>query len=158
EKDDPAKVEEARAEWDLFRLQVREVMQFQAQRMETAMLRWRRWNLADFQQFLIRHPLHSHLTRALLWGAFDTISKLRLAFRVTEGGTCVDAAGSAVELDPRWPIGVVHPVLLPPDERMIWSDVLSEQGLLLPEWQMARPIYTLEESEKKLQELSRWTG
>lgn len=158
DQDDPAEVEAARAEWTLFRQQVREVVLIQNERLLEAMLRWRRWSAADFQTYLVRHPLLGHLTRALLWGVFASISKLHLTFRVTEGRTCVDAAGTPVALDPKWPIGVVHPILLRADERMIWADVLSEQGVDLPDWQMPRVTWPLEESEKDQRELSRWKG
>src|SRR5262249_5260319 len=107
---DPSKRDAARSARDPLRThvgagtQVREVMQFLTSRMERAMRRWRRWTLEDFEQYLVRHPLMSHLTRALLWGSFETISKVSLAFRVTESRTFVDAAGSTVELNPRMPI------------------------------------------------------
>jgi hypothetical protein len=158
EGEDPSAVEEARGEWALFRDQVREVMQMQSDRLEKGMLNWRRWRFADFNAWIVRHPLMRHFARAVLWGVFDSLSALRQAFRVTEGGTCVDAAGGAIELAENDSIGVLHPVLLPDDERLVWSDVLAEQGLALPAWQMARPVWPLHDSERSSRQISRWLG
>jgi hypothetical protein len=156
EGEDPSAVEEARGEWALFRDQVREVMQMQFGRMEQGMRRWRRWPFADFKTWIVRHPLMLHLARSILWGVFDSLSVLRQAFRVTQSGTCVDAAGGVVGLAETDSIGVVHPVLLAHDERLVWSDVLAEEGLTLPAWQMARPVWPLLESERAERQISRW--
>jgi hypothetical protein len=156
EGEDPLAVEEARGEWDLFRDQVREVVQMQCDRLERDLLTWRRWSVEDFRTWILGNGLMRHLARSLLWGAFRSLSDLRQAFRVTEAGTCVDAAGGAVPLTEEDSVGLVHPVLLAPDERLVWGDVLAEQGLAPPAWQLGRPVRPLRDQERAQRQLDRW--
>ena len=70
-KDDAAAAQQSLADWKLLKKQIREVARLQAARLEQAMITGRRWKTADFETLLVRHPLLGHLTRQLVWGAFD---------------------------------------------------------------------------------------
>jgi hypothetical protein len=154
--DDPVKIDLARAEWDVFRQRVGAIVPEQRLRLEAAMRYQRRWRAAFFTRALMSHPLLGHLVRPLVWGVFEGCN-LRLPFRVVEGG-CLDIAGGAVALEDDVQIGIVHPAHLPREERMVWGDVLAEQGLQPPFVQLAREVFAVEESERGKKQCERFSG
>jgi hypothetical protein len=156
EDDDPVKADLARAEWNVFRPRVGEIVPEQRLRLEMAMRYQRRWRAGFFSRVLMAHPLLEHFVRPLVWGAFEGL-KLRFAFRVGPGGA-VDIASAPVALEDDRQIGIVHPTDLSREERMVWNDVLAEQGLQPPFVQLAREVFVVEEAERGKKQCERFSG
>jgi hypothetical protein len=155
--DDKAKAAEAVAAWNLLKKQVSETVKVQVRRLERAMIARRRWTVAEFDRFLVRHPFLTHLARLLLWGTFDEAGKLTAAFRVTEDGTCADAADRP--FTPAGPlVGLVHPLQLTEQERARWGEVFSDYELIQPFPQLGRRIHQLRPGEERASELTRFGG
>jgi hypothetical protein len=157
-KDDEAKVAATQADWKLFKQQLKEVLKAQAERLEKAMSRRRRWSAAELDQHLLRHPFMRYLARVLVWAGFDSQGKVVKTFRVTEDQTLADVAGEPVTLDPDWAIGIVHPVLLPAEEVAAWAEVLADHEILPPFPQLGRKVFTLEPAEGTEKVLRRFEG
>ena len=157
-KDDAARVATTQAEWKLFKLHLKEVLKTQGERLEKAMTRRHRWRVAEFEQYLIRHPFMRYLAKVLLWAGFGPDRKMAATFRVTEDGAFADVAGEPVALDPRWEIGVVHPVLLSAEEREKWTEVFADHEILPPFPQLGRPVFTLAPAEAGEKVLKRFAG
>jgi hypothetical protein len=157
-KDDPARVAAAKADWKLFKLQIRDVLKVQAERLEKAMNRRRRWTTVEVERHIVRHPFMRYLARVLLWAGFDEQGKLVKSFRVTDAQTCVDRTGNAVALDPQWAIGIVHPALLPREEVEAWAEALAEHEIVPPFGQLSRKVFTLESDEADEKVLKRFAG
>lgn len=155
-KDDTALAEQARADWKLLKKQIKEVATIQAGRLEQAMVTGRRWKVEDFNTLLVRHPLMTHLVRALVWGAFDQQGKRLNCFRVTEERDFADVEDNACTLDQTATVGVLHPLELSEAERAAWGEVLSDYEIVSPFAQFGRAVYALEDDEAEQDDLRRF--
>lgn len=157
-KDDAMLAGGAVAEWKLLKKQVREVVKFQAFRLEQAMATGRRWNVQDFEQLMVRHPLMTHLVRLLLWGGFDAAGKLAGIFRVTEEQDYADANDDPVSLAMFATVGVVHPLQLSEEQKNHWGELFSDYAIIPPFMQLGRPVYRLLEGEPGQSRIARFKG
>jgi hypothetical protein len=155
-RDDPEKAGAALRDWKLLKKQVREVARVQAQRLEQAMIAGRRWPVADFETFLVRHPLLTNLARLLLWGGFDEQGKLVRAFRVTEEGGYADVEDRPCTLEGLAAVGLAHPLHLGERERSAWGQVFGDYEIIPPFPQLGRRVHLLELGEKQGYELTRF--
>lgn len=155
-KDDAEQAAQALAEWKLLKKQVAEVASVQAVRLEQAMVTGRHWPLNEFETLLVRHPLMTHLVRALIWGVYDRLGALSATFRVTEDQTYADAADETVDLPVDAAIGLIHPLDLPDDERAAWGEILSDYEIVQPFPQLGRSIQRLEAHELSATEITRF--
>ena len=83
-QDDTDKANAALANWKILKKQLRDIVKVQAYRLEQAMVTGRRWNIQEFEQLLVHHPLMVNLVRRLVWGGYDAKGKLLRTFRFTE--------------------------------------------------------------------------
>jgi hypothetical protein len=131
-----------------------EAAKAQARRLEQAMVAGRRWSGEEFQTFLVRHPLMGLLARQILWGVYDQRGQLHKAFRLTEGGACVDLCGRPCPFQGR--IGVVHPLHLNEGERAAWIRVFGALKITTPFPQLDRPVHALQPGEENAREWTRF--
>lgn len=145
-KDDAAVAGPAQARFKQLCKDVRTLGKLQIQRLETAMITGRRWSGADFEQYLVRHPLLVHLVRRLIWGVFDPQGALQTSFRVAEDRSFADSEDEDFAL-PDGTIGVLHPVDTSADLLAAWGEILADYELLQPFAQLARPTHRLQPGE-----------
>ena len=107
-------------------------------RLEQAMVAGRRWSVADFEAYLVGHPLLGVVIRGLVWGAYGPQGAPR-PFQVTEARTYVDAKQQPVKLG-QDTVGLVHPLQLADDERARWLSLWDSRGLLCPFPQLEREV------------------
>lgn len=157
-KDDAEKAAQAIADWKLLKKQVAEVASVQAVRLEQAMVTGRRWTLAEFETLLVRHPLMTHLVRALIWGVYDRQGALSMTFRVTEDQSYADSADEAVNLPADAAVGLIHPLHLHGDDRAAWGEILSDYEIVQPFPQLGRAIQRLEAHELHATDIKRFDG
>ncbi|NUP51208.1 MAG: DUF4132 domain-containing protein, partial [Catenulispora sp.] len=137
---------------------VRTLAADQIARLELAMVNRRRWSTAEFQEFLVGHPLLRHVVRRLVWADFAPEgTEPRAAFRVAE-----DLSPAGVDDDPLTlaadaAIGVAHPVDLGADLTR-WSEVFADYEILQPFDQLGRPVFRLTAEEAAAAELRRFDG
>jgi hypothetical protein len=155
QSEDPVLAEAASAEWKQLKQTLREELKLQAERMEDAMISRRRWTPAEFQTFLVRHPLMTHLVRQLVMAAYDGTDRVTETFRVTADHTFVDQNGAQTAL-PAGQIGIAHPVQLDEPDRRAWSQVLGEHGIIPPFTQLSREVYRPEPRELAVTEITRF--
>jgi predicted DNA-binding WGR domain protein len=148
-KDDPTLAGAAVEDWKRLKKQVREVAKIQAERLEQAMVSGRRWNPADFEALLVRHPLMFHLVRLLLWGGYDEKGQLISTFRVTEERDYADADESPYRLEGIARVGLVHPLHLTDEQRSAWGQVFGDYEIIPPFPQLGREARRLEPGREK---------
>lgn len=131
----------------------------QIARLETAMCLRRRWTEIQFRQFLVEHPLIGHLTRRLVWGAYDAEGQLLSCFRVAEDNSYSTAdddlytlPASAVE------VGIPHILEMPAEDAAAFGQLFADYELLPPFRQLDRNRYQLTEEERDATDLQRWKG
>lgn len=157
-KDDPAKVAQAQDEWKLLKKQLSAALKLQSDRLKKAMVHQRRWNVEDFERFLVRHPFMTHLARLLVWGGYDEAGGLRTTFRVTDAQTYETVEERPCTLEGIAMVGVVHPYHLPDDVRCAWAELFSDYEVIQPIAQLARPVYRLEPHETEAVQFERLKG
>jgi hypothetical protein len=155
-KDEQEKAKAAVDAWKLLKKQVREVVRFQAQRLEEAMCSLRRWRPSDFEAYLVRHPLMINLVRRVLWGGYDEKRQLLRTFRVTEDATYADVEDRTCTLEGLPLVGVVHPLHLSEEQRAAWGQVLGDYEIIAPFAQLARRVHVLQPGEETAKELTRF--
>jgi hypothetical protein len=141
--DDTTLASEAFATWKLIKKQVRETLKLETERLERALVDRRRWSLDEFENFLVRHPLMTHLTQRLLWGTYDQDGRLVMAFRVTAERDYANLDDDRITFDRMTPIRLVHPVDLTVESISEWNRVFTDYEIVSPFPQLARKVYTL---------------
>lgn len=154
-KDDAEKAKLAKADWTAFTKVLKGVLELQRARLEQAMVTMRRWKVADFEAFLVKHPVMTHLTRRLVWGQYTTATAVASTFRVTDEGEYADAKDKPLKLDPALAVGIVHPMQLSEADRNAWGQVFGDYEIVPPFAQLGRPVHELEGKEATETELHR---
>jgi hypothetical protein len=150
--DDPAKVATAKEEWKLLSKQLRDILTTQQDRLEQAMLSGRRWSAAEFDRYIVRHPVVGLLARRLLWSADGRV------FRLTEDRTLADRDESPVALGPDGQIRLVHPLHLDESTRHAWQEALTDHEIIAPFPQLARKVRTPNPEERQARVIVRQQG
>ncbi|MCA9569403.1 MAG: DUF4132 domain-containing protein, partial [Myxococcales bacterium] len=154
-KDDPALAGPAEETFKQLKKDVRTLAGLQILRLEQAMITCRRWPAADFERFLVAHPLLVHLVRRLIWGVYGADGALTATFRVAEDGTYADRDDEGWELPAGAQVGVVHPIDMQDADRAGWGEVLADYELLQPFPQLGRPVFHLTDAERGATALER---
>lgn len=157
-KDNPTLAAQARADWELLKKQMRQILKTQAERLHRAFVTGRRWSPAEFETLLVQHPLMINLARLLLWGGYDEGGALVVVFRLTEDQTCADVEDETITLEEGIEIGLVHPLELSEADRMAWAELFSDYELAPPFPQLGRDIYDLRQDEITATEITRFAG
>ncbi len=157
-RDAPASVTAAIDRWNRLKRQVPWVARTQAERLERTMVSGRRWRPAEFETFLVQHPLLIHLVRRILWGCFDSSGQLVSAFRVSEERDYSDVNEAAFRLDGGASVGIVHPVHLSHEKISAWGQVFAEHEILPPFPQLGRAFLRLAADQRKARGIARIEG
>ncbi|MBG6090620.1 DUF4132 domain-containing protein [Actinomadura viridis] len=151
--------ERAGAEYKRFaslKKDVRTVASDQIGRLEAAMVKGRRWPLAEFREFFVNHPLVWHIARRLVWAAEHDGGTV--TFRIAEDRTFADAGDEALVLPDGAMVGIPHPLNLGEEERGAWSEMFADYEILQPFPQLGRAVHTLTDEERGGTELTRFAG
>lgn len=155
-KDDPLLAEEAKKRFTAFKKEAKTVAAEQIKRLNRAMVTGRRWSRAEFDQYLLNHPLLIHVARRLLWATFADNADPTLVFRVAEDNTFADLDDNTVEL-PDHPIGLIHPAHIT-ETVGAWSEVFADYEILQPFSQLGRPVTDPLPADIDGSGLARFTG
>ena len=156
--DDASLAEKATARFKQLKKDVRTVAKLQVDRLKKAMIAARRWSVADFDRFLVQHPLMVHLARRVVWGVYDAQGVCGASFRVTEDRSLADAEDEAYTLSSEGRVGIVHPADVPDGVLAAWGELFADYELLQPFTQLARPVYRLTDEERSGKRLERHRG
>ncbi|HEU5029790.1 MAG TPA: DUF4132 domain-containing protein, partial [Spirillospora sp.] len=158
-KDDPELAPAAYKAFSTLKKDVRTVAAGLIARLETAMVRNRRWSLTEFRELLAGHPLVRHVVRRLVWIAVEMDQYKSITFRVAEDGTFAGAHDTALRLPETVVVGVVHPVHLGGTGLVAtWAEVFADYEILQPFPQLGRPVHVLTEAERESGRLERFEG
>ncbi|MTD25776.1 DUF4132 domain-containing protein [Erwinia sorbitola] len=157
--DDAELAAEAVNRYKLLKKDARTIASQQVARLESAMCQRRRWTEAQFNQFLVGHPLIGHLTRRLVWGAYDADDQLLNCFRVAEDNSYSTADDDLFTLPHNaTQIGIPHILEMPAEDAAAFGQLFADYELLPPFRQLDRNRYLLSAEEQKSTDLQRWQG
>lgn len=156
--DDEAKAGAAYAEFKEMKTQMKTVVKNQAARLELALSSIRLWNKENWENLFVKNPIMHQFAISLIWGVYDKDLKPVQTFRYMEDGSfnTVDEDEYTIPDDAN--IGLIHPVEISEDERKAWQQQLEDYEIKQSVDQLARPVYLIEEDEKKARKLSRFNG
>jgi hypothetical protein len=147
---------EALARWKALKKDVKRVLREQAPRLEQALAQGRRFSVEHFEASFSRHPLLQHLAQRLVWCAYDGDTRV-VTFGVTPD-EYLDLDDRPLTLDPRFSIGLLHPIEASDDELRRWGDRLADHCVVQPFAQLARPLHRLTDTERAAPTLMRFAG
>jgi hypothetical protein len=110
----------------------------------------------EFERLLVRHPLMTHLVRALVWAAHDADGAIVETFRVTEDLAYATDADEEYVLDPARTVGIAHPLNLSAPALARWGDVLSDYEIVPPFPQLGRSVFRLQPEEPEATDILRF--
>ncbi len=143
-QDDANKAGVARATWKLLKKQIPQVMSQQGQRMETAMIAQRGWEVAKWQTFFLKHPLLRSLAVSLVWGVADASGRgYEVTFRPLEDGSLTDNEDNPVALPAEGQIRLVHPAMIDAEAQAAWVQHLADYEVTPLFAQMHRAVVRL---------------
>ncbi|AOS63955.1 DUF4132 domain-containing protein [Actinoalloteichus hymeniacidonis] len=157
-RDDAELAPQAYARFAALKKDVRTLAANQLRRLEQAMVVGRRWSDQEFRDYLVDHPLVSHLVRRLVWLAETTGGKPASSFRVAEDGTFADAQDETITFPADTEIRLAHRLHLSEDTIKAWAGVLGDYKILQPFPQLGRAVHVLSEAERSAPTLSRLDG
>ncbi len=131
-KDDRVKADAAIAEWKIFKKQVTEIIKIQSQRLESALSSDRRWEIGDFETYLVKHPIVSRLIQSIVWGGYSLDGNLVTTFRVTEDRNYANERDEICQIIGFDRIGIVHPAHLSPALLSTWAELMSDYEIVSP--------------------------
>lgn len=138
-RDDPQLVQLAVSQWRSFRDRFEQTIQLQTQRFERAMIESTRWSRADFERWIVTHPLISHLARLLVWQGHADNNK-PIFFRITPECCLADVHDHSLSLDGITHVSVAHPINLSIEELQAWQQIFADHELIQPFAQLDRPM------------------
>ncbi len=150
-KDDPELAQPAYERFAALRRELKATAAEQVKRLEAAMANGRTWTCAEFQEFLVDHPLMWQLSSRLVWQAGG------VSFRLAEDRTLADAEDEPFALPEDAVVRLAHPLTLG-DEVEVWASVFADYEILQPFDQLARPVFELTEEERSSGVLKRFAG
>jgi hypothetical protein len=133
--DDAALAKIASARFKGLRADAETVAQALLRRFEIAMVRNRSWSAAAFREYVVGHPLVTHLARRLVWSSGAG------AFRVAEDGSLAGANDAEYTLPDDATVTLPHPLRLGADAVTTWSRIVADYGVVQPFEQIGRATY-----------------
>lgn len=140
--DDPAAAAQAKRQLAAARKAVKSLVPQQIQRLEEAFYAERSWSLADWQRYLMGHPLLAVLCRRAVWLA-EAGEENRLTFRPLEDGTLTDADDEEVVLGEPMRISLLRPGAVDDGVAQAWREHLADYEVT-PLFDQFGEVYELE--------------
>ena len=115
-------------------------------RIEQLCLKQRSWNLCEFRQRFLDHPLVGAIARRVIW-RFQ--AEDRTADGVWHNGKLVDSQDHELDwIDDETTVTIWHPILSEADEVLRWREWLVRHEVCQPFKQAHREIYILTDAER----------
>ncbi|WP_182084159.1 DUF4132 domain-containing protein [Aureimonas sp. ME7] len=124
--DEAAEAKEAKGALSAAKKELKQTVELQTGRLYEAMCAGRIWPVADFQSFLLAHPVMNHLLRRLVLTGHDAQGNVVQSLRALDDGTFTDAEDERVEIDGFAGIGIAHRASLGDEASAAWTQHLED--------------------------------
>ena len=155
--DDEVKAKAALEEFKELKKQMKATVKNQALRLELALSIDRKWTVENWKRLFVKNPIMHQFAISLIWGHYKD-AKLAATFRYMEDGTFNTVDEDEYDLTEEGLIGLVHPLELDQESIAAWKEQLSDYEITQAIEQLSRPVYLIEENEKKEKHLERFGG
>jgi hypothetical protein len=157
QSDDADQAHESKKAFSAAKKELKAIAALQAQRLYAAMCTQRSWAAADWDRYLLRHPVAGPGVRRLAWVA-QTADGAPVAFRPLDDGTLTDSGDNAVELPDGARVRVAHDSVLPVGEVAQWTAHFADYEVTPLFQQLGRGAYAITPEMRLKRELTDFTG
>ena len=120
--------------------ELKQVHEFQAKRLYESLCVGRQWPAADWQQYLLEHPIVGRLVQRLVWLGLDGAGKPVTSFRPLDDLSLSDVEDGEVSLESCPLVQLAHRSLLPAETTMAWQQHLVDYKIAPLFEQLDRPL------------------
>ncbi|MDH6258075.1 DUF4132 domain-containing protein [Bradyrhizobium sp. BR13661] len=120
--------------------ELKQVHEFQAKRLYEALCVGRRWQLADWQRFLLEHPIVGRLVQRLIWLGLDAQGDIVTSFRPLEDLSLTDSSDNAVDPASFATVQLAHRSLLTAEQSESWKQHFADYKVEPLFNQLDRPV------------------
>ena len=145
------------SQWRCFRERFKETITSQTKFLETAMTNQTRWSRADFERWIVAHPLITHLAQLLVWQGHAADHRPLDRFRITAERGFADVHDRSCTLDHVASVSLANAVQLSREELHAWQTIFADHELIQPFAQLDQPqarLPSVEPGRKYFAELS----
>jgi len=155
--DDADQAKDAKKAFSAAKKEIKSIVTLQTDRLYEALCTGREWPFADWQAYLLRHPVLRHLVQRLVWVQVED-DKAAKAFRPLDDGTLTDHEDNAVEISDAARIRLAHDSLLTPDDVAAWQQHLVDYEIKPLFQQLGKGTYTLPTEQANADEIKDFQG
>jgi hypothetical protein len=157
QSDDTEQAKESKKAFAAAKRELKSIATLQAQRLYEAMCTERSWPAADWDRYLLRHPVAGPAVRRLVWVA-SADDGAPVIFRPLDDGSLTDVDDNDVELPDGARVMVAHDSVLSPDEVARWTAHLADYEVTPLFQQLGRGVHAVTPEMRSRRELTDFTG
>jgi len=120
--------------------ELKQVHEFQAKRLYEALCVGRRWQLGEWQRFLLEHPIVGRLVQRLIWLGLDAQGEIVRSFRPLEDQSLTDSGDNAVDPTTFAGVRLAHRSLFTSEQSESWKQHLADYKIEPLFNQLDRPV------------------
>ncbi|MFK8002697.1 MAG: DUF4132 domain-containing protein [Polyangiales bacterium] len=156
--DDQALAKQAKATWATLKKNARKLSGALLERMGRDMLSMQTWSVAEFEAYIVKHPLVGHLGRRLVFAYGGSDGRPLSTFRVSEDLTYATGDDEETTLPPQARIRIAHPVHMQPAAVARWTQIFTDYDIAQPFAQLSRVVSRVTGEDARRAELMRVVG
>lgn len=123
--DDEALIKDSKKQFATSKKELKQVIELQTARLYEAMCTNRHWRTADWQEFIVAHPVMNRLIQRLIWQQVVD-GKVIHTFRPSEDGSLINAEDDEIELETQGEIQLAHCALMDQQQILAWRQHLKD--------------------------------
>ncbi len=152
--DDPEKSREAKAQFNLCKKELRQVVGLQQARLYESMCVQRTWSVAEWKEFVFSHPIVGRLAQHLVW--MDGTGQ---SFRPLEDGSLLDLKDRDLP-EVVGGVHLAHAILLAPADAAQWRQHFKDYKVkpLFPQMDRPAQLPHLEEGQIEISDRLGWVS
>ena len=155
-QDDEQLAEAARDELKRLKKELKNLVQNQSIRLESALSQNRLWSASSWKSLFIDNMLMQKFAISIIWGIYED-GTLQATFRYADDGTFTTADEDEYEIEETAQIGLVHPLELSEEEIEAWRMQLEDYEITQPFAQLSRELFYPTEDEIESRVIIRFT-
>ncbi|TFT47214.1 DUF4132 domain-containing protein, partial [Proteus mirabilis] len=153
--DDPELIKEAKKLFTSSKKELKQVIELQSVRLYEAMCAQRQWLSADWQEYILAHPIMHKLIEQLVWQEVKEGEVIN-TFRPSDDGALLNLEDDEVTLQNDSLIQLAHAALVNEDERKAWIAHFKDYKVKFLFSQMEHKIPDLDLTQTEVEDRKGW--
>jgi hypothetical protein len=137
--------------------EIKSIVSLQTDRLYEALCTQRDWSVADWSEYLNKHPVVRRLLQRLVWAETKDGNIVR-TFRPLDDGTLTDVEDNAITLDPDARVQLAHDSVLPTAAVEKWRQHLLDYEIAPLFQQLGKGVYALPDDKRRTDSINDFEG